>query len=142
MTTASDERIKLDELSRDECMELLARAYVGRVGVHHGALPLILPVNFELTSAGVVFRARHGSTLAEATDAAVVAFEVDRFDPISHDGWSVVMVGLATAITAEADLVAARALPLRSWAADRTADHYVRISPELVTGRRIRRRGP
>jgi nitroimidazol reductase NimA-like FMN-containing flavoprotein (pyridoxamine 5'-phosphate oxidase superfamily) len=122
-------------------MKLLARANVGRVGAHHGALPVILPVTFEVTPEGIVLRTRRGSTLATAADAAVVAFEVDQFDPIDHGGWSVMVVGLATAITAEADLLAARELPLRSWAADCTADHYVRISPELVTGRRIRGHG-
>jgi uncharacterized protein len=132
---------RLDEISGDECHRLLARAHVGRVAIHRAALPAIFPVNFVLTPEGIVFRTRHGSTLASATNGTVVAFEVDDVDPMAHGGWSVMVVGVATAINEEPELTAARALPLRSWAADGEADRYVRIALDLVSGRRIHRPG-
>ena len=141
MTPTTTDRLRLDVLDHDECVQLLEQAKIGRVAVHSGALPAIFPVNFLLTSAGIVFRTNRGTKLAAATEGAVVAFEVDHADPMYHEGWSVLVVGRAQEITEASELEAASALPLRSWASTE-ADHYVRISMHLVSGRRIRTAGP
>src|ERR687898_346774 len=43
------------ELSNDECQALLAGSHLGRVALVEGGRPLILPVNYVLDDAAVVF---------------------------------------------------------------------------------------
>jgi nitroimidazol reductase NimA-like FMN-containing flavoprotein (pyridoxamine 5'-phosphate oxidase superfamily) len=67
---------------------------------------------------------------------ARVAFEVDGFNSSSHAGWSVVLHGKAEEIWLPDELEDARHLPINPWApGDR--NHYVRIFPSAITGRRI-----
>ena len=42
-------------LDRDECIDLLARATIGRVALSANALPTVLPVSFRLVDDRVVF---------------------------------------------------------------------------------------
>ena len=137
MATTTD-RDGLEALGRDECLQLLATATVGRIALHWDALPRVLPVNFALDGETVVFRTGPGTKLAAAAAGAVVAFEVDDIDPWYHDGWSVVVTGIASALTGEA-LARATRLPLRPWAPGARND-YVAIMPTLVSGRRLSRR--
>jgi nitroimidazol reductase NimA-like FMN-containing flavoprotein (pyridoxamine 5'-phosphate oxidase superfamily) len=109
---------------------------VGRLAVHSGALPVILPVNFLLTGCGIVIRTAEGTKLDAALRNAVVAFEADEFDEFGHTGWSVVVTGVAEEVTDPDEVAAMRALPLPHWAPGR-ADRYLRISLELVSGRKI-----
>jgi nitroimidazol reductase NimA-like FMN-containing flavoprotein (pyridoxamine 5'-phosphate oxidase superfamily) len=126
------------KLTPDECLDLLGSASVGRVGVTIDALPAVLPVNFAVSDGAVVFRTVPGTKLDAATRGAVVAFEVDAYGT-SQDprGWSVLVRGVAHEVTDPAELAAARALPLESWAFDGRADRFVRIEPTVVTGRRV-----
>jgi nitroimidazol reductase NimA-like FMN-containing flavoprotein (pyridoxamine 5'-phosphate oxidase superfamily) len=122
-------------LSREECLELLAGATLGRIGVSVGALPLVLPVNFCVDGDHIVLRTGAGTKLDAASRHAVVSFEVDDIDPHFHGGWSVVVTGMAAPLASEAELARARALPLVPWAAP--GDRYVAITLEDVSGRRI-----
>jgi nitroimidazol reductase NimA-like FMN-containing flavoprotein (pyridoxamine 5'-phosphate oxidase superfamily) len=133
-----DSKPGVRELPRDECLRLLGSVSVGRVGVTIDALPAVLPVNFVVSDASVVFRTVPGTKLDAATRGAVVAFEADAYGT-SEDprGWSVLVRGVASELTDPVELAAARALPLESWAFDGTADRFVRIEPTMVTGRRV-----
>jgi nitroimidazol reductase NimA-like FMN-containing flavoprotein (pyridoxamine 5'-phosphate oxidase superfamily) len=122
-------------LPEEECFELLATQHVGRVAVTVGALPAVFPVNYALMGGSIVFRTGEGTKLDAALRNAVVAFEIDEFDGFGHAGWSVMAVGVAREMTADA-LDQARTLPLRPWA-DGARDRYVQIVPELLSGRRI-----
>lgn len=126
----------LELLDTDQCLDLVARATVGRVGVTVGALPAIFPVNFALSEGAVVFRTGEGTKLAAATDQAVVAFEVDDWDPLEQTGWSVLAVGKARVVDDPEDVVRLRRLPLAPWAGG-TREHFVRMPIEFVSGRRI-----
>lgn len=130
------DRNGLEVLTRDECLRLLGTATLGRIAVTSGALPTILPVNFRATERGIVVRTVPGSKLDAAMDQAVVAFEVDRLDPIYHAGWSVVVTGVARPIVDEDELDWARNLPLAHWVPVR-GERFLLISTEIVSGRRI-----
>jgi nitroimidazol reductase NimA-like FMN-containing flavoprotein (pyridoxamine 5'-phosphate oxidase superfamily) len=132
----------LEELATEECIRLLGTTSLGRLGVSIGALPAVLPVNFVVDGDGVVFRTVPGTKLDAATARAVVALEADGYDPATGNTWSVLVRGVAQEITEPDDLVRARQLPLDSWALGDTADRFVRVGMELVTGRRVRRAGP
>jgi nitroimidazol reductase NimA-like FMN-containing flavoprotein (pyridoxamine 5'-phosphate oxidase superfamily) len=135
------DRNGLEVLTRDDCLTMLATATIGRLGLCMGALPVVLPVNFALSDHGIVIRTRPGSKLDAATANAVVAFEVDDFDAMYHAGWSVAVTGVARELSDPAELAWAERLPLAPWAIDDPA-HFVCISTDVVTGRRIRRDAP
>ena len=79
---------RLSELTRDECMSLLATAVVGRVGLSVDALPVVLPVNFAVSDQDIVFRTVEGTKFHAAAAGAVVAFEADAYEPSGRSGWS------------------------------------------------------
>jgi nitroimidazol reductase NimA-like FMN-containing flavoprotein (pyridoxamine 5'-phosphate oxidase superfamily) len=126
----------LQILSVGECRALLAAAPIGRIVFTDRALPAVQPVNFVMDDGCVVIRAAPGSKLGAAARDAVVAFEIDDFDAATRTGWSVVLVGHACVVTHEDELTRLRELPLHSWAPG-CRDHFIRIMPEMITGRRI-----
>ncbi len=126
----------LRELPRDECMALLREHSVGRVAYTDHALPAITPVNYAMDGDTVVFRTAAGTRLAEGTRDAVVAFEVDEFDTVVREGWSVVVVGVASQITRTSDSLRAIELVVAPWAGGER-NHFVRITPTFVSGRRV-----
>jgi nitroimidazol reductase NimA-like FMN-containing flavoprotein (pyridoxamine 5'-phosphate oxidase superfamily) len=130
------DRNGLEVPTTEQCLDLVRTATIGRLAIHAGALPTIVPVNFVLTDGGIVVRTAPGSKLDNALEHAVVAFEVDDFDPLRHTGWSVVITGLAREIVDPAELDAVRRLPLAHWAPGE-ATRYVCVSLDLVSGRRI-----
>jgi nitroimidazol reductase NimA-like FMN-containing flavoprotein (pyridoxamine 5'-phosphate oxidase superfamily) len=125
----------LELLPPEECRALLGRASVGRVGVTVAALPAIFPVNYALLGDDIVFLTGEGTKLRAAAQQAVVAFEVDDVDA-AGGGWSVLLVGMASEITDPAERASAEALGLEPLAGGRR-DHFVRIRPEFITGRRV-----
>ncbi|MEU7058001.1 pyridoxamine 5'-phosphate oxidase family protein [Streptomyces sp. NPDC046197] len=124
------------ELGREEALKLLASVPLGRVGFTQQALPAIRPVNHLVLDGAVVLRTHTGSALlTRSRSSEVVAYEADEIDPDTHTGWSVVVTGVATAVTDPEDLARCRAL-LVPWV-DAEMAHVVRIVPELVTGYRL-----
>lgn len=126
----------LEVLSEQDCYELLTQVHLGRVALTRGALPMILPVNFALLDGAIIIRTSAGSKMSAAVARQVVCFEADAADSLYHEGWSVTVTGRTTLITDPTELARARQLPLVPWA-PRLGDAYVRIEPELVSGRRI-----
>jgi hypothetical protein len=95
------------------------------------------PVNFALYDGAVVIRTDADSKLAAATRRTVVAFRADDLDPICRSGWSVTVVGRCEEVTDAGDLAGLDKLGLESWAPG-TRNHFIRIEPGIVTGRRLR----
>ena len=122
----------LVELSRDECLALLAEHHVGRLAVSGtGEAPLVVPVNYLLDADVVVFRSATGSKLA-AVRGSPVSFQLDQIDPVHHTGWSVLLRGRAYEATRwETDH-----LDLETWVPG-DKGHWVRIVPDSITGRLI-----
>jgi nitroimidazol reductase NimA-like FMN-containing flavoprotein (pyridoxamine 5'-phosphate oxidase superfamily) len=126
----------VEVLDEAECLELLARSSIGRVAVTIGAVPAVFPVNYRLVDRSILFRTGAGTKLDAAVRRAVVAFEVDEVDPLYHEGWSVLVVGMADELTDPDLLERARRMPLEPWApGDRP--FLVRIGLDYVSGRRI-----
>jgi uncharacterized protein len=125
------------ELERQECLRRLAKVPVGRIVHTRQALPAVLPVNFCLDGDGAVLLCTSAaSELVRAVDGAVVAFEVDEVDPVAHSGWSVVVTGSAGVVTDPAEHERLLRTGPRSWAPS-PEEVFVRIAPELVTGREL-----
>jgi nitroimidazol reductase NimA-like FMN-containing flavoprotein (pyridoxamine 5'-phosphate oxidase superfamily) len=125
------------ELDRQECLRLLAKVPVGRVVYTRHALPAVLPVNFALDGGGaVLLRTSADSELVRAVDGAVVAFEADEVDAVAQAGWSVVVTGAASVVTDPAEHRRLAVSGPRSWV-PWPREVFVRIEPELVTGREL-----
>ncbi|MFG2275553.1 pyridoxamine 5'-phosphate oxidase family protein [Streptomyces chartreusis] len=127
----------LRDLTPEECRALLSTHGVGRIAVTTpDGRPAIIPVNYEIVDDDIVFRTAPGSAAAAAvgTDAA---FEVDHMDEASSQGWSVLAVGPASAVT---ETAAVRRLVQHAhtapWAGGKR-EMWVAIRPVRLTGRRI-----
>ncbi len=140
-TVAEAGRAHLSELSRPECLELLAANRFGRLAVTMGAhAPLIRPINyvFDKPSQSVAFRTGLGTKLHALVRAARAAFEIDEIDPESRTGWSVVIVGVTEQVTNPGDVRRLESHALETWALGAEAQ-WVRIRAFSVSGRRITR---
>ncbi len=126
----------LELLTEQQCAHLLREGEVGRVGITIHGLPVIMPVNYAYVDGEVVFRTSEGTKLHAATQKAVIAFEVDAYDADTRSGWSVLVIGRSSTITEQAQLVRLAGYKLAPWSNGARAN-YVRVRPELVTGRRI-----
>ena len=125
------------ELTREECLDLLQGGVVGRVGFVVPDGPRIVPVNYAMYGDDVVFRTTSYSELGSYASGADVAFEVDHLDLERHQGWSVVLVGRATAVD-DPDEVAEirRCWEPRPWA-DGLRNLFVKVVGRTLTGRRL-----
>ena len=132
---------ELVELGRDECLELLAGAVIGRIVVTEGALPAAHPVAYLLDGEEVVFRTASGSKLAAAARHHVVAFEVDQIDLGARTGWSVLGVGEASEIVDPARLADLDGLLPDLWAPFGDA-HVLTVPLQRLTGRYLRPAAP
>ena len=131
-------RTWLELLNPAECWTLLGREEIGRLAVFVDGVPEIYPVNFVLDGHTVVFRTDAGSKLRGLVRSPTVCFEVDGADAATELGWSVMLKGKATELTAAADVASAMELPLHHWAHGEKT-HWIRIDPFEVSGRRIYR---
>ena len=138
MADHTDNRI--EELGAEECMQLLKLgSYVGRVGFILDGRPMILPVNYLAEEHALVFASLDGSKLHALAGGTEVVFEVDEARPLYHAGWSVLVRGRAREVTDARDIDLLRRGPLKSWAGVHDA-HWIRVSIEEVSGRRISER--
>jgi hypothetical protein len=126
----------LEHLSRDQCLQLMGQVPLGRIVYTRQALPAVELVNFALDDGDIVIRTDSGGKLAAATRGAVVAFETDSVDTATHAGWSVTIVGYSRAVTDGEEVLRLEQTGLDPWAPGKR-DHFIRISPTFVNGRRI-----
>ena len=122
------ERTELIGLTRVDCLQLLAAGGLGRVVFTASAMPAVQPVRYVLRGDEVVFQVVDGGPLSMATQHAVVGFQVDDIDPVTHLGWSVLGVGQAYEIT-DTDR--------RSVTAAGPASHTVAVPLQELTGQRV-----
>ncbi|MFI1398679.1 helix-turn-helix domain-containing protein [Streptomyces sp. NPDC020681] len=127
---------QLLELDEEDCFALLSTHGVGRVAVFSSEGPSVLPVNYLVAGGEIAFRTAPDTVLAAAAGTEV-AFEVDRIDDAFSQGWSVLVVGQARAVTGQDDVRRlereARSLP---WAGG-ARNLWVAIEPARITGRRV-----
>lgn len=123
---------RLVELSESECFAQLPKTGVGRIAVSCiDGPPEVVPVNYVVDGGCIVFRTGLGSMLKllRRRDAT---FEVDHVDLEEGRAWSVVLKGRTYEPSHwETDLL--RVDPMVGG----SKRQWVRLVPEVVTGRRI-----
>jgi nitroimidazol reductase NimA-like FMN-containing flavoprotein (pyridoxamine 5'-phosphate oxidase superfamily) len=121
------------QLSRDECLRLMASVPVGRIIYTRQALPAVDLVNFTLDRGDIIIRTDHSAKLAAATRGSVVAFEADSLDSAGQVGWSVTVIGQSHEVTDADEISRLEQIGLSSWAPGEH-EHFIRISPGIVNG--------
>jgi nitroimidazol reductase NimA-like FMN-containing flavoprotein (pyridoxamine 5'-phosphate oxidase superfamily) len=131
----------LEELSEDQCLNLIAGGGIGRIAYGSRFGPAVLPVNYALLDGAVVFRTAPNGPLDEDLRTGItgadykVAFEIDSIDLATRQGWSVLIQGPAHHVTGAGE-DAVRGAGVESWApGDR--ELFVQIVPSRITGRRV-----
>ena len=119
------------------CWELLRGVSVGRLAVWAGDHPDIFPINYKVDHGSLVFRTGEGTKLHSALGETPVALEADGVNPDSGVAWSVVVKGQAVAIKLTHEVMDTVGLLLFPWQEGRK-DHFIRIVPTSVTGRRFK----
>jgi nitroimidazol reductase NimA-like FMN-containing flavoprotein (pyridoxamine 5'-phosphate oxidase superfamily) len=133
----------LERLDEAECLRLIAPGGIGRVA-YRGKYDLtVLPVNYKLHDGSILFRTSANSLTVEDLRTGIegaeyrVAFEVDDFSPAAREGWSVLVQGPAHHLDDEMERGEAMTAGLEAWPGGER-DHFIKINPMRVTGRRIR----
>jgi uncharacterized protein len=122
-------------LSASESWDLLASVQLGRLVTSVDGQPEIFPVNFVVQHRTVLFRTAEGTKLVSTAINNSVLFEADDHD--ADEGWSVIVKGMARMLRTAEELEEAEHAQLLPWTAT-LKQHYVRIQPVSITGRRFR----
>lgn len=130
MTTAEPVAI----LSASESWDLLTSTELGRLVTSVDGQPEIFPINFVVQRRTVLFRTTGGTKLVSAAINNQVLFEADGHDDTA--GWSVIVKGMARMLRTQEENDEAEQAQLLPWTAT-LKQHYVRILPISITGRRF-----
>jgi hypothetical protein len=131
--------VRLETLTEYECWQLVSGTGSGGIArvVWSGPDgPAIVPVNYTVADGGLWFQTSFDSRLASECCDQRVLVEFDRVEPATHLGWSVVVTGTATCLPASADPGILGDLLV--WPTG-SRQALVRVEPDEVTGRRLRR---
>lgn len=131
----------VEKLSTNQCWELLRSAEVGRLAVIVDDHPEIFPVNYAVDQNTIIFRSARGTKVNSALGDAPVAFEADGYDPATGLVWSVVIKGQATSFRTLEETIDSLNVEVHPWQAGKK-EHFIRISPSDITGRRFPRNEP
>lgn len=131
-----DQRTGLEILEEAECWDLLAEKQVGRVVVSIANKPDIFPVNYKLDDRAIYIHTVPGTKLAGAVLGRAVAFEIDNLDESTHQGWSVVVHGVAQEVEKLEDIMHAETLGITPWT-ETPKFRFLRIVADEISGRRI-----
>lgn len=129
----------LDELTPEECVDLLRVGLVGRVALTTPDGLHIVPVNYTVVDGGVLVATSPYSVLGTYGRGSPVAFETDGIDAGAHEGWSVVVRGRAEVVDPSERGQLGGAVP-QPWA-DGVRAMLLRIPFSELSGRRLGRSG-
>jgi nitroimidazol reductase NimA-like FMN-containing flavoprotein (pyridoxamine 5'-phosphate oxidase superfamily) len=132
----------LEELSYEQCLQLLRAGAVGRIGIIVHDAPIVLPVNYRIVETldltFLALRTRTGNIIERA--APLVAFEIDGIDAVHEQGWSVLVRGTLHHLDPDTPDLEER-FDSHPWlTADR--DAWLVIQPFAITGRQLHPASP
>ncbi|MFD0900489.1 pyridoxamine 5'-phosphate oxidase family protein [Actinomadura sediminis] len=142
MPSDSSARSVLNEIERTECLRLIAPGGIGRVAFDDGEGPTVIPVNYTVDGESIVFRTSESARMNRSLLSSVpggevrVAFEVDRIDEATQQGWSVLLRGGAHPLSEEERESTA---PVEPWPAGHRGAWFSLHATE-ISGRRLHRR--
>jgi nitroimidazol reductase NimA-like FMN-containing flavoprotein (pyridoxamine 5'-phosphate oxidase superfamily) len=136
--TDTVDRAEMIALTRAQCLECLQAGGIGVVAFDRGYGPELLPVTFAADADTLLFRTGISSRLAREADGQLVAFETHGLEPALHDGWSVVVRGVAAVAPPAGESLESSELTVHPWA---PGEHGIVITISLtlaqLTGRKL-----
>ena len=129
----------VEALDETESLSLIAGGGVGRIGYTSRFGPAVLPVNYDLHEQTIVFRTGLHSAMVEDLRTGIadaeynVAFEIDHLQPVTQEGWSVLVQGAAHFVDSEEELASVAGLAVEAWAGG-PKEQFIRIIPRRITG--------
>lgn len=130
----TDETRQMSILSVPQCWDLLSGTSLGRLVTSVDGNPGIFPVNFAVQERTILFRTASGTKLVSSAINDSVLFEADGYD--REHGWSVIVAGVARLLRSDEEISEAERAALVPWTGS-DKEHFVRIRPRGVTGRRF-----
>lgn len=136
--------VVLETLNETECLRLIAPGGIGRLAFVGRFDLTVLPVNYKLHEGAILFRTAQDGATEEDLRTGIsnaeyrVAFEVDDFDMQAREGWSVLVQGPAHHLDTAQERATALEAGIETWPGG-AREHFIRITPARITGRRIRR---
>lgn len=128
-----DENDPIEEMTTDECWEMLRTHEFGRMAFHLGPEVHLTPINYAVDGQTLLFRTAPGSKLVGVMMNPDVVFEIDEFN--EHDATSVIVRGVARRLDEDQEH-RAEEVPLRPWVPTLKYE-VVEIRPTEITGRRF-----
>jgi len=123
----------VEEMTSDECWELLESQEFGRLAFRLVDEVHVVPINYVVDQRTLFFRTTAGNKLLSAALHSNVAFEIDWYDDSS--AWSVVVRGRARRL-ADSEMHRVDALPGGPWV-PLPKWEAIELEPDVVTGRRF-----
>ena len=130
----TDDSQPISILSETECWNHLSSGSLGRLVTTVDGQSEIFPINYVVQHRTVLFRTAEGTKLVSTAINHNVLFEADDHNVV--EGWSVIVRGVARILHDDEDIAEAERAQLLPWTAT-IKQHYVRIRPLSVTGRRV-----
>jgi nitroimidazol reductase NimA-like FMN-containing flavoprotein (pyridoxamine 5'-phosphate oxidase superfamily) len=134
----------LEHLDEAECLRLISAGGVGRLAYSGRYGPTVLPVNYRMHEGSILFRTAQDSPTEEDLRTGIahaeylVAFEIDQIDAGAREGWSVLIQGSAHHVDSEDERASVASAEVEPWP-EGEREHFIRITPARITGRRVRR---
>ncbi|WP_284974914.1 pyridoxamine 5'-phosphate oxidase family protein [Arthrobacter sp. efr-133-TYG-104] len=126
-----------DELSQEQCWELLRSYTTGRFGFVQEGRIMILPVNYLVDGQSIYFRTSEDGSISEAVPSLETSFQIDDSRPARSEGWSVLISGPSSRVE-DPDLLT------RLWGKNMAEPWgggarylFIRIQGYRVTGRHV-----
>ena len=132
------EESPVEELSTEECWQLLEHEEFGRLAYRLVEEVHMVPINYAVDAGALLFRTASGNKLLAAALHSDVAFEIDWHD--DRAAWSVVVRGQLRRLN-EDEQHRVDGLPGQSWVPILKYD-VVELKPVSITGRRFLLRRP
>lgn len=132
---ATDSRIQ--DLTEQECIHLLAAHNAGRVAFDASDGPMVLPVSYVWWEGKIAFRTSADGALSVLATPARVAFQIDSLESPDNSAWSVLVRGRSHQVRSAVPMVELLQNPrLVPWM-DGPRRLVIAIEPDSITGRRL-----
>ncbi|GAA4038501.1 hypothetical protein GCM10023063_24590 [Arthrobacter methylotrophus] len=126
-----------EELSQEQCWELLRSKATGRFGFIEQGRVVILPVNYVVDGQSIYFRTTGDGSIAGAVPSPESTFQIDDSRADRSEGWSVLVSGASSRVEDEDLLTRLWGKVMAEPWAGGARNLFIRIQADRVSGRHV-----